>query len=153
MSETATVSTTIREATIADVDRIVKLGLRFAETEYRDILPVTASGLAAFVRLLLESQTSVVFVAEHDGELDGGIAMTTYIHQMSGEVIATEIAWWVEPESRNGRSALLLLRTAERWAKERQATKFQMIAPTDRLAAFYERVGFRRIEIHYQKDL
>jgi len=90
---------------------------------------------------------------EQDGALVGMMALTTYTHPMNGDTIATEIVWWIQPEARGGRSALQLFKAGEAWAREQGATTFQMIAPSDQVGAFYERLGFTKIEVHYQRSL
>lgn len=143
----------IRAATVDDVPALVRMGQHFADSEYRGFLPATPDALTALAHALLAGPTSVVFVAEIDGAVGGMLAASTYLQPMSGETIATEIAWWMDPAVRGSRAALRLLQTAEAWARDRGAAKFQMIAPTDHVGAFYERLGFTRIEIHYQKEL
>jgi N-acetylglutamate synthase-like GNAT family acetyltransferase len=143
----------IRDATTADIPAIVAMGLRFADTEYHAFLPANAECLATFAANLLAHDASAIFVAERDGALHGFLAVSSYVQPMSGELIGTEVAWWIDPEARGGRDALKLLAAAEAWARARGATRFQMIAPTDHVAAFYERLGFARVEMHYQRTL
>lgn len=143
----------IREATAADVPAIVRMGLRFAETEYRGFLPATAHALTTLAQSVIDAPDAVVFVSEQGGAVAGMLAASSYLQPMTGEMIATEIAWWMDPEVRGSREALRLLAAAESWAKARGAAKFQMIAPSEHVGQFYERLGFERIEIHYQRSL
>jgi len=146
-------SESIRAVTPDDVPAIVRMGLRFAQTEYHAYMPMTAESLNAFVRSLLINPDAHCQIAEAHGVPVGMMASLIYFQPMFGAWIGTEIAWWMEPEARGSRLALKLLRAAERWAMNRGAVRFQMIAPTDHVAAFYERLGFRRLEIHYEKEL
>ena len=143
----------IRRATTEDLPAIVRMGLRFADAEYRGFLPATASALSALAAAVLANPDALLLVSEQGGDVVGMLAATTYVQPMSGETIATEIAWWMEPQARGSRAALRLLASAETWAKDKGATKFQMIAPTDHVGQFYERLGFTRIETHYQRSL
>lgn len=144
----------IREATFDDVPQIVAMGLRFqALTTYAKHLNATAESLTTLGGQLISNEQSVIWLAEKDGAVIGMLAAAIYAQPMSGELIGTEICWWMDPEARGGRAALRLLKTAEQWAKERGATMFQMMAPTDEVGALYDRLGFERIEVHYQRKI
>ena len=145
---------TIRAATEADIPQIVKMGLRFATAEYAISLPADPDRIAMLARNLMGGENSVVLVSESsEGAVVGMIAMMVYDQPMTNELVATEIAWWMEPEQRGSSAGIRLLKAGEQWARARGARKLQMIAPTDRVGQFYERLGFQRIEIHYQRSL
>lgn len=144
----------IRQATLEDVPAIVAMGLRFAADEYRDYLRPDPAALEQLARNVITGATSIGFVAEDaDAALVGMIGLMTYQQPMAGALVATEIVWWMEPEARGARAAIHLLNKGETWAREQGATKFQMIAPTDHVGAFYERMGFKKLETHYQRSL
>lgn len=151
---TPVIGTWIREATGNDVPAIVKMGLRFlASAPYGGKLTPDPRAMASFTSRLIASPDAVWLVAERDDVLIGMLAIFLYAHPFSGQQVANELCWWMEPEFRGARSALRLLAAGEAWARSRGATLLQMIAPTDHVAAFYERTGFERTEVHYQKDL
>lgn len=142
---------TVREAVDDDVPTIVRMGQRFARMVYGDKLGDNPAQIAALAQQLMTSADGAVFVAEKGGTVVGMIGLLAYAHPMSGERIATEMAWWVEPEHRG--IGMRLLRRAETWATEQHARVFQMIAPTVDVARFYERVGFDKVETTYQRRL
>ena len=142
----------MRVATVDDIPAIAAMGAHFIETEYPGAIRFDAERLATLTRSLIDG-AGVVFVVEQAGALVGMMALTTYLHPMNGDTIATEIVWWMEPEARGGRAALKLFAAGEAWARDQGATKFQMIAPSDQVGAFYERLGFQKIEVHYQRSL
>ena len=145
---------TIRQATADDVDAMVRMGLHFqATTAYAVHLRATAATLRTLADELVASDHTALWFAERDGAALGMIAAALYRHPMSGETIGTEICWWMDPAARGGRAALRLLKTAEAWAKAAGATVFQMMAPTDDVGRLYERLGFDRIEVHYQRRI
>lgn len=143
----------VRPATPADVPAIVAMGATFIETEYPGAVRFNPAQLATLAEALMAGTGSVVFVVEADAALLGMMALQTYAHPMSGDTIATELVWWVNPAARGGRAALQLLDAADRWARQQGATMLQMIAPSDKVARFYARVGFDKIETHYQRRL
>lgn len=141
----------IRAATIGDIPRIVEMGGRFIEGVYPAAITFNADTLAVLTEQLILG-AGAVFVAETDAVV-GVIALLTVTQPMSGEIVATELVWWMDPEARGGRAALELLKTAEDWARSQGATRLQMIAPSDKVALFYEKLGFQRVEVAYMRNL
>lgn len=145
--------TVIRDAALADVPAIVRMGVRFATGEYARLLTVNEQALAILASHMIQNAACGAWVLECDGVVVGMLGMTTYPQAMSGETIATEMVWWMEPEARGGRGALRLLEHGKTWARAQGATRLQMIAPNTHVGAFYERLGFQLLEIHYQAPL
>jgi N-acetylglutamate synthase-like GNAT family acetyltransferase len=143
----------IRVATTEDVPRIVEMGMAFAEdSEYADKLPVTAAHLDAMAANLIDGPTSDVLVAEKQGRVVGMVALTVYRHPMTGLLVASELAWWVDADAR-GSLGVRLLRAAEAWARAHHAAHLTMIAPNDHVAKFYGAVGFQKAETVFEKRL
>lgn len=143
---------TIRAATTADVPRLVEMGQRFLQsTVYRDLLAENPEAMAAMATLLVDRADAVVLVAESH-RLTGMIGLLICPHHISGERMANEVFWWVDPETR-GTSGLRLLRAAEAWAREHGAVRMQMVAPDASVGKIYERFGYAPIEIAYQRRL
>lgn len=142
----------IRRATVEDVPRIVAMGVRFAATpDYAAIVAVKPEMLETLARNVLANPDGVIFVAERDGTAIGMIALITYPHPLTGERVACELVWWVEPDARG--VGVRLLRTAERWAKEHGAAVLHMIAPNARVGQFYHAVGYEPIESTWQRRM
>lgn len=138
----------IRRATEADVPRIVEMAAHFfALSEYREMMTGSPAHIAAFTQRLLEREDATIFVAETDRVI-GMLAIYVFEHPFSGERVASELVWWVEPETRG--AGVRLLTTAKKWAKEQGATVLQMIAPNDHVGKFYRTAGYRPVETVYQ---
>lgn len=143
----------IRRATHDDVPRIVAMGERFISDVYPAAITFNGDTLAALTTNLIDG-AGVVFVAESaTGDVIGMIALIVLMQPMSGETVATELVWWIHPDVRGGRAALELLAKAEEWAKSNGAKRLQMIAPSDKVCRFYERLGFQRVEVAYMRTL
>lgn len=143
---------TLREATAADLDRLVEMGEHFIDQSvYRTKLAKNAEQLRALAAQIIASPDGVVLVAEDADSLVGMLAAIVYAHHMSGERIAGEVAWWVEPSHRG--VGLRLLRRVEQWAHEKGAVSLQMIAPTADVETLYQRLGFEPVERTYQRRL
>jgi len=142
----------IRPATHEDVPALVVMGQQFAQTEmYRDVLHENPEQMAVVATNLIEHESGTVLVLEREGVLVGMIGIICTLHFLSGEMYAGEVFWWVTPGQRG--DGVRLLRAAESWAIESGAKTLQMIAPTERVGRFYDRMGFARMETSYQKEL
>lgn len=146
----------VRRATSEDLPALVRMAVRFVtESSYRGFLMPNVGQLQALSQFVLDHGAG--FVAQVDGGDDvvGMLGMSLVPHVMSGELVACEAAWWVEPEFRGGSAAVRLLSAAERWARESGAVWAEMIAPAgnDRLCAFYRRRGYLEVETVFRKKL
>lgn len=141
----------IRQATVSDVPDLVTMGLRFMrETSYRGQMAENPAQIAAFIASLIETPAAgTVFVSERAGLVTGTIVLLRFVHPFSGEVVVSELAWWVNPEARG--DGVKLLKRAEAWAVEVGAAVMQMIAPTPQVAALYARLGYTRLEEAFQR--
>lgn len=142
----------IRRAEPQDIPQIVAMGVRFAtESEYARHFLVRPEVIARTVAHVASSEDGAIFVSGSDATLTGMIALVAFEHPFSGERIASELVWWVEPEARG--DGLRLLRAAEEWARATGAVRVQMVAPNDRVGALYERLGYAKLETYFQRSL
>jgi RimJ/RimL family protein N-acetyltransferase len=140
----------IRDAQYTDLDRIVEMGRRFRkDTSYDKHLTDNPQRMMELAEKLISNQTLIV--SEREGELIGMLGFVVYPHFISGEIMAGEIFWWVEPEHRG--EGIRLLREMEKRARLAGAKNMQMIAPNQKVAHFYERMGYEFVEETYQRVL
>jgi len=140
----------IREAKEADLGRLVEMGQRFLrESSYRAHLSDNPEQMRKLAKELTDRNS--VLVAEEDGQLTGMLGFLIYPHFLSGDLTAGEVFWWMEPGHRG--AGVRLLRETEKRAQLAGASHVQMIAPNERVAEFYERLGYRYIESSYQRTL
>lgn len=142
----------MRDAETGDVEAIVTMAMEFLSTTgYSHQLPPRPNALRAFAERLIAMEDATILLAL-DGETPiGMLALWAYEHPMSGERVASEIVWWVSPERRG--VGVRLLKRAETWARARNATVLQMVAPTDRVGRFYAACGYDAIETMFQRRL
>lgn len=140
----------IRRATEQDVDAIVALGREMvATTGYHVFVGFDEARVAHVTRDLIANPDAALFVAERDGLVTGMLAMLVYAHPFSGDRIAGEVVWFMDPAKRG--DGVRLLKAAEAWAKTTDAVAVQMIAPTERVGDFYRAVGYAPVETAYQR--
>ena len=144
----------IREATVADTDRLVEMTMRFlTTTDYGRLFGANVTCIRKLVGLVLEH--GVIFVGETwKHELIGMIALTALPHLLTGEAFAEEQAWWVEPEHRGGSLGPRLLAAAEGWARESGLEMIKVVAPEGGdVGKFYTKLGYEAVETAYVKVL
>lgn len=146
----------IRPANHSDIPRIIELGaILHATTSYArlDFLP---EKVAVFMGDLING-AGVVFVAEVDGVVVGGMAGGVVDQWFNDDLIAYDYSLFVEPGRRNGIIAARLVRTFEEWARIKGATQMHMgigtdvnVAGTSRL---YESLGLKHFGPLFIKEL
>jgi GNAT superfamily N-acetyltransferase len=140
----------IRSATAQDIPRIVEMGLHFHQgSPYRAHIKENPQQMRNLAEHLVLNKG--LLLSERQGEICGMFGYFVYPHFMSGEVVAGEVFWWVEPEHRG--EGVKLLKEAEKRAKSSGAKRMQMIAPDDRIGMLYKRLGYEFVESSYQKTI
>lgn len=142
---------TIRFATDQDKPELVRLCRRFLETSsYGASFPATDDALRRNV--MLTQELGVCFVADTGSKLVGMLAVLALPHQLTEELYADELAWFVEPEHRNGTIGPRLLVALERWATSNGVRFVTMLAPEGSdVGAFLARRGYVPLETRFVK--
>lgn len=145
----------IREATQADIPRIVEIGSNsLADGPYRDIIADKPEQSAKLAIAILASDKGKILLWENEaGKVVGLLAFLVSDHYFTGEPTANEIMWYVEKEERAGCPAIRLIWAAETAAKAMGATYFGFTAPTSEVESLYKRFGYQQIEVSYGKKL
>ena len=144
----------IREAVEADIPRILEMGARsLAEGPYRDYIADNADAAAALALGAIGMKGGRILLYEKCGQVVGLLAFFVFPHWFSGELTGEEAMWYVEPEHRQSLIAVALFRAGERIAREMGAKRMQFTAPTRAVGRMYELLGYKELEVGYQKDL
>lgn len=136
------------------LDALVRMAHRFlsADGPYVGRFTVDDAKVSALAAQMIGPQ-HLALLAMQDARPVGMFGMFLFDHPITGEAIAAELCWWMEPEARGGKAAIQMLRMAEAWARARGASAIEMIAPDERVASFYSKVGYERTDVHYRKTL
>jgi len=127
------------------------MGLRFIrDTGYCRHIEGDPAAMAKLFDGLIDGG-GAIFVSERAGIVVGMLGLLIFTHPFSGEKVASELFWWVEPDSRG--DGLELMRRAENEARARGAQRMQMIAPNEAVARIYRRKGYEYVESTYQRKL
>lgn len=146
----------IRPATVEDIPRIVELGeMLHQESRYAPI-SFSKEKVAALMRHLIEVE-GVVFVAEVDGEIVGGIAGSVTEFWFSTEKQAFDYSFFLAPEARHGMQAVRLMVAFENWAKLRGVRQIDMGITTDihvdKSARLYTGMGYKECGKLFVKEI
>jgi GNAT superfamily N-acetyltransferase len=139
-------NTMIRAATLADTVHIVDIGEALhEESTYREI-PYSRDKVIVLIRSLIQG-AGVVFVAEKEGQIVGGIAGGVTSHWFSDELTGFEYSFFVLPEHRHGLVAMKLLLAMKAWCTAKGAKTLRIGITTginvEGTARFYRHMGFR----------
>lgn len=123
---------------------------------YRESLTVTDDELRAIITYFTNNAT--VFVADEAGVAIGMlVAVIAPVWYAPSCNVATELAWWVEPEYRNRTTAIRLIQAFEDWARAEHAVMATMsnleIDDGNRVASMLKRMGYRVTEQSHTKGL
>lgn len=146
----------IRPATHADIPRIIELGTILHQTSSYSSMPFVPAKAAAFMGALIDG-LGVVFLAEIDGVVVGGIAGGLIDQWFNDDLVAYDYSFFIEPSRRSGITAIKLIRAFEQWAEIRGAKYVQLgigtgvnVEGTSRL---YESMGMQLFAPLYQKEI
>jgi GNAT superfamily N-acetyltransferase len=145
--------TKIRTATQDDIFDILVLAKNFSKEA-----PTThkwdKEKTAQFLVSALENPIMEIFVADTGEEIVGALVCMKSELYMSRTTVCTELAWFVDKQYRGSPSALRLLKTFEKWAKEQKADYTIMgdIAGITDLGSLYTKLGYTKAETTYMKE-
>lgn len=138
-----------------DVGDIIKMSCEFwHHTIYDD--PADPDTIAEMAKCCIDND--LMAVLEINGEVCGFACGIKGTLLGNCEIaIGVEVAWWVNPEHRNGRNGITLLRKLEDLAREQDIKYWNMVymqssMPED-IAQLYEAMGYRKVETTYSKEL
>jgi GNAT superfamily N-acetyltransferase len=144
----------VRPAAPGDLDDLVRLlGLLFAlEADFEPDAARQRRGLAA---MLADPARRTVLVAERGGAVVGMVTGQLLVSTAEGgPSVLLEDLVLVEP-ARGGGLGRALVEALEAWARERGATRVQLLVDEENLAAlgFYRRIGWRPTQLRALRRL
>ena len=148
-------ATVIRRATLDDLQRVVGMFAEFvSSSQYARYVGNDSAHATKMMTRIIEGADCALFVADSsDNGVIGMLGVMAFIQPFSGELVASELFWWLDPKHRG--NGVWLLRRAENWAREYGAKRLSMMAPIDkqRVAEIYSAIGYQEVERVFQRDL
>ncbi len=141
-------------ATIADLPRLAALAGEFSASS-NHIRGFNMDRFVAVWETQIGNGNGAIFLLMNGEKPEGMIGGIFYEEIYSGERVATEFFWFVHKDSRGG--GIKLYRRFEEWAVENKCVEIRMVlladSMPDKVANFYERVGYSKVETLYAKRL
>lgn len=146
----------IRFATKEDIPTIIKLGREMHEESNYASLAYSEEKVKALIENLLEN--GVIFVAERNGEVIGGIMGMTYQPYFSNEKIASDLGLFLAKSSRGLMTAPKLIRMFTNWAEEQPGVKqirpgISVGGDVEGVTKLYERCGYKAAGAVFMKEV
>lgn len=144
----------IRAATVEDLPRCSQSAQEF----YESAPSLGSFELDRFITMwtmLLGNGSGVIFLLLDGEVIVGAIGGVAYPDTYTANLMATEFFWFVGKASRG--QGVRLYRLFEQWARDRGCAQIRMVHLLDlmpeKVARFYDRAGFKPLEVHYAKEL
>lgn len=147
-------SAIIREATEADVFDLLVLGREFSR-EAGEAFQWDKIKTEGILMQAVKSDEVLILVIEDEGVVVGSLIGAVTTMPFSSHMIATELAWFVDPRYRGNKQSIKLIKEYEAWAKKKGA-KYVVMAHIHRVADIsnvYERLGYEISESSYMKKV
>jgi GNAT superfamily N-acetyltransferase len=156
-----TKSKSVRQASVADIGRLVELSEEFYKASpYYDKVPWDSGKIKSTIRTIIEypKGKGTIFVGLDDQEkVQGMLACAGGETFFSSEPVATEIMWWISPSARGLGLAKELVQAYETWCRLHGYRLAQMVLLEplrgDVLHQYYTRKGYELTEKAYVKVL
>ena len=149
----------VRRATADDVPALVRMGRAFiASSEHGRTLSVDDAALADRVSALVASDDVAWFVADRDGDVCAMLVCAVMgLWFAPSTMMATELAWWVEPRARGTTVAVRLVKAYEEWARAAGVSVCTMSSLDGcngaQVATMLARMGYARSETTHIKEM
>ena len=138
-------------ATVDDFDAVNKMALNFLEASpYKDLGDKEVTSKLVLDIISSSPNERIIIFEDGVGFIAG--AVTPFL--LGTHKMATEIAWWVEPDHRGNGKGLELLDAFEYWAKNITGAKIISMSSIDKIVEkYYRKHGYKLYERAYMKVL
>lgn len=139
----------VRDANGSDAEALLRMGQEFAHAAK---LPAVDGD-----SLMLTLQNLPILKVAENGAVCGVAGAMVYPHFWNAhELVAQELFWWVDPQARGSRAAVMLLQAMEDAAKAAGAKRMIMACldslEGEHVAALYTRKGYVPQERSFHKE-
>lgn len=138
----------LKIATLDDFELVKKMASNFLEVSgYKDMSDEDTVDNVIYD--LITRQEGVILLHGEAGMLAGTVAKFPF----GRGYIATEVAWWVEPDARKTGVGKELLEAFEHWASLVGAKHVHMVSLDESVGKYYEKQGYKLYERAYLKGI
>lgn len=141
-----------------DIPFVVQLGRHFFDASPYSSLNFSEQATEDFLRsCLARPEERICILSVEDEVVVGALVGSTSKLPFSDDLVAAEIAWWVEPDHRKGSHGLRMKQAYEYWATKMGAKKISMALLSgeyeDKLNRYYQSTGYTKAETAYVRDV
>jgi len=141
----------VKIATLEDLPEIADMSMKFIATTGYAFFSDRETIERLIANLITGEQNEKIIIFQPGVGFLAGCA-TPFL--FGPHLLATEIAWWVEPDKRGSGAGAEFLSAFEYWAKEKAGcSMINMVCLDDGLSRFYEDKGYKLYERAYMKVL
>src|SRR5688572_6291922 len=140
----------LRIANIQDFDLVFSMAKKFAEASGYS-KHMEEDKIKAIITDLLNGpqERKIIILHGEEGLLAGLVAPFTF----GTALMATEVAWWVEPDARGKNVGAELMDAFEFWAKKVGCSLVIVSSIDDKVGKYYEKRGYKLHERAYLKEV
>jgi len=151
----ATEGSKVREATQEDLFELLLLGYEFTKEGPDHLKPFEKDVVETVFANAIDDENYLVLVLDVNGSIEGMLLGVLTSPWMLSKPFAVELAWFVRKASRDGRSAIKMVKAYEAWAKSKGIKKVCMSDLTELqgLGKLYKRLGYSLSETSYIKEV
>lgn len=146
----------VRRATTEDKKLFSDIAEQFAAESptYRDI-PFEHDTYGTFLDFAFSNDMYISLICEKDGVIAGAFMAFAYGHLYNPALQASDLGFFVKPEFRGTKAAVLLEKEFRDWARAKGVKKVGLGVTTGdkRAGAFYERLGYTYVGSNYVMNL
>lgn len=139
----------IKRATLEDYDLIKSMADKFIEVSGYKEYSSSEDIRQTIINMVTSPRSQSIIALADCGMLAGAVSKFPF----GPHLIATEVAWWVDPDKRKNGVGYELLRYFEMWASVVGCSMVSMVSLDDELTKFYEKNGYKLYERAYMKVL
>lgn len=141
-----------------DIPQVVELGRNFFYASPYSSLNFSEQATESFLySCLSRPEENICILAVEDGVAVGALVGSVSRVPFSDDLVAAEIAWWMEPTHRKGGQGLRLKKAYEYWAEKMGAKKISMALLSGEhealLDSYYRRTGYEKAETAYVRNV
>lgn len=138
----------IRPATLEDIPTMLALGRVMHQESIYAPYDFDDDKVIEMFTALISTQFGIALVAEQEGVVIGGFIGVVQKHWFGNDTQASDIALFIAPEHRGGRTGLMLIKAYVQAALNKGAKQVLLAnstgVQTDRVAKLFESFGFQR---------
>lgn len=144
----------LRLAEERDYPDVLRMLRSFHESSTYSGISFSEGKIQEFWKYYLENNREIIVILSEQGGRPRGLIVGMISRPpFSDEAVASELAWWMDPEFRRSKDSLLLFDAYQDWAFRVGASMCHMalLASSPDLSKRYEKNGYQKVETTFMR--